>query len=146
MTEETDAQSQASYPKLTIDTLAFAIATDILFDSNNHDEFDVDSGDWDQLAQAIYDDIRDLIHNGNQDDWLLCFYHNDGGTDNYEKVSKDLQVALQMNYDQESGMDRTDYGRHAAALEEVAEKAASIILCTRNGIPGRFGGFATVQE
>jgi hypothetical protein len=128
-----------SYPALTIDTLAFTIANDILYDPNNHDEFDVHETDYDALVEAIGDDMQDLIHNGNEDDWLLCFYDNDGRADAIGPVSAQLDAILHRTYDRETGEGQTDIGRYNAAIQEVAEKAATIILKVREGIPGRFG-------
>lgn len=127
------------FPKLTIDTLAFAIALDMLYDPNNHDEFDLNASDYEALVSAVYDDIADMIHNGNQDDWLLNFYENDGSTEGINRVSMDLQAVLHMDFNTETGMDRTDYGRHAAALQELADKTAAVIWTTKAGIAGRFG-------
>lgn len=140
MTHFDDDKLTPSYPALTIDTLAFAIAMDLLFDPNNHDEFDINNNSsYDQLVEAIGDDLADLLHNGNEDDWLLCFYENDGSTQELEKLTVELDRILHRTYNRESGEGQVDYGRHNAALQEIAEKAASIIIHTRAGIPGRFG-------
>lgn len=116
------------YPKLTMETLAFAIATDILFDPANHEEFDIHATSYDELCDALRDDLMDLVHNGNEDDWLIYFYDSND-TETFDKLTVQLPELIHS----EGG------DAYYKAMDDLTQRVATIIATARNGIPGRFG-------
>lgn len=116
------------YPKLTIETLAFAIATDIIFDPANHEEFNIHTTSYDELVDALRDDLMDLVHNGNEDDWLIYFY-DPNDTETFDKLTVQLGEMI--------AQDQND--KYYKFMDELSERVGTIIATARNGIPGRFG-------
>ena len=118
------------YPRLTIDTLAFAIAMDILINPDDHIEFvpgPPPPEAEDDLVDAVHADIK----NANVDYYLIyfCDTSNSGA---HERLSKELVQIL----DRREGEVFSKYVRRNWRL---AEKVASILQSAWAGIPGRFG-------
>ena len=126
------------YPRLTLDTLAFAIAMDILINPADHEEFVPGPSPEDGmgiLVYAVHADIRDLIKNGNEDDYLIYFCDtSDSGA--YERLSKELVQIL----DRREG---EVFSKYVQRNWRLAEKVASILQSAWAGIPGRFGAAAS---
>ena len=127
-------ESPRQYPRLTLDTLAFAIALDILTNPDDHVEFiPMEAEDRLELdiVDAVHADIRDMIKNANEDDYLIYFCNtSDPGA--YEKLSKELVQIL----------DRREgelFSKYIKRNWRLAEKVASILQSAWVGIPGRFG-------
>ena len=127
-------ETPRQYPRLTLDTLAFAIALDILTNPADHEEFVPGPSPEDSmgiLVDAVHADIRDMIKNANEDDYLIYFCDTtDSGA--YERLSKELVQIL----------DRRDgelFLKYIKRNWKLAEKVASILQSAWVGIPGRFG-------
>ena len=122
------------YPRLTLDTLAFAIALDILHNPDDHAEFipgQPPLEDPGMLVDAVHADIRDMIKNANEDDYLIYFCDTtDSGA--YERLSKELVQIL----DRREG---EVFSKYIKRNWKLAEKVASILQSAWVGIPGRFG-------
>ena len=127
-------ESPRQYPRLTIDTLAFAIALDILTNPDDHVEFipgpippEADG----ILIDAVHSDIRDLIKNANEDYYLSYFCDTtDSGA--YERLSRELVQILEKRPDEL-------FSKYIQRNWRLAEKVASILQSAWAGIPGRFG-------
>ena len=79
-------ESPRQYPRLTLDTLAFAIALDILHNPDDHVEFipmEAEDRLGLDIVYAVHADIRDLLHNGNGEDLF-------GPLDDLETTSEQL--------------------------------------------------------
>ncbi len=131
-------ETPRQYPRLTLDTLAFAIAMDILINPADHIEFipgPPPPEAEDDLVDAVHADIRDLIKNGNEDDYLIYFCDtSDSGA--YERLSKELVQIL----DRREG---EVFSKYVQRNWRLAEKVASILQSAWAGIPGRFGAAAS---
>ena len=127
-------ESTRQYPRLTIDTLAFAIAMDILTNPDDHVEFipmEAEDRLGLDIVDAVHADIRDMIKNANEDDYLIYFCDTtDSGA--YERLSKELVQLL----DRREGELFSKYIKRNLRL---AERVASILQSAWVGIPGRFG-------
>ena len=131
-------ETPRQYPRLTIDTLAFAIAMDILTNPDDHIEFvpgppppeaEVD------LVDAVYADIQDMIKNADEDDSdddYLIYFCDTSDPKAYERLSKELVQIL----DRREG---EMYSKYVQRNWGLAEKVASILQSAWAGIPGRFG-------
>jgi hypothetical protein len=124
---DTDSYTYTFAP-LNIDTLAFALAIELITDQANHSEFDIENNnDFDSLATAIAEDLADLVHNGNQDDWLIYFYDHEKGPIPQELLDR-LAYML--------GENDTNHDRYFKFINDLAERIATIIFTQRNGVPG----------
>ena len=123
-------ETPRQYPRLTLDTLAFAIAMDILTNPDDHIEFvpgPPPPEAEDDLVDAVHADIRD----GNGDYYLIYFCDtSDSGA--YERLSKEL---VQMLHRREGEL----FSKYIRRNWRLAEKVASILQSAWAGIPGRFG-------
>ena len=123
-------ETPRQYPRLTLDTLAFAIAMDILTNPDDHIEFvpgPPPPEAEDDLVDAVHADIRD----GNGD-YYLIYFCDTSDSEAYERLSKELVQIL----DRREGELFSKYIRRNWRL---AEKVASILQSAWAGIPGRFG-------
>ena len=127
-------ESPRQYPRLTLDTLAFAIALDILTNPDDHVEFiPMEAEDRLELdiVAVVLADIRDMIKNANEDDYLIYFCNtSDSGA--YERLSKELVQIL----------DRREgelFSKYIKRNWRLAEKVASILQSAWTEVPGRFG-------
>ena len=123
-------ETPRQYPRLTLDTLAFAIAMDILINPDDHIEFvpgPPPPEAEDDLVDAVHADIRD----GNGDYYLIYFCDtSDSGA--YERLSKEL---VQILHRREGEL----FSKYIRRNWRLAEKVASILQSAWAGIPGRFG-------
>ena len=126
------------YPRLTLDTLAFAIAMDILINPADHIEFvpgPPPPEAEDVLVDAVYADIQDMIKNADEDDSdddYLTYFCDTSDSRAYERLSKELVQLL----DRREG---EMYSKYVQRNWRLAEKVASILQSAWAGIPGRFG-------
>ena len=123
-------ETPRQYPRLTLDTLAFAIAMDILINPDDHIEF-VPGPPPPEAEVDLVDAVHADIKNANVDYYLIyfCDTSNSGA---HERLSKELVQIL----DRREGELFSKYIRRNWRL---AEKVASILQSAWAGIPGRFG-------
>lgn len=123
-------ETPRQYPRLTLDTLAFAIAMDILTNPADHEEF-VPGPPPPEAEVDLVDAVHADIKNANVDYYLIyfCDTSNSGA---HERLSKELVQIL----DRREGELFSKYIRRNWRL---AEKVASILQSAWAGIPGRFG-------
>ena len=127
-------ESPRQYPRLTIDTLAFAIAMDILTDPSNHEEFIPGPTPPEAegiLIDAVHSDIRDLIKNGNED-YYLSYFCDTTDSAAYERLSRELVQILEKRPDEL-------FSKYIKRNWRLAEKVASILQSAWTEVPGRFG-------
>ena len=127
-------ETPRQYPRLTIDTLAFAIAMDILINPDDHIEF-VPGPPPPEAEVDLVDAVHADIKNANVDYYLIyfCDTSNSGA---HERLSKELVQIL----DRREGELFSKYIRRNWKL---ADKVASILQSAWAGIPGRFGAAAS---
>jgi hypothetical protein len=117
-----------TYPPLNFDTLAFALAIELITDQANHAEFDIaENNNFDALSGAIADDLADLVHNGNQDDWLI-YFHNCSESPLPQKLLDQLEDML--------GQNEASHEKYFRFINSLAERIATIIFTQRTGVPG----------
>ena len=127
-------ESPRQYPRLTLDTLAFAIALDILTNPDDHVEFiPMEAEDRLELdiVDAVHSDIRDLIKNGNED-YYLSYFCDTTDSAAYERLSRELVQIFEKRPDEL-------FSKYIQRNWRLAEKVASILQSAWTGIPGRFG-------
>lgn len=117
------------YPEMNIDTLAWAIFASILGDADAHGDFDIFNEDFDIRAAALVDDVSDLIHNGNQYDWLVYFASAE------DRMHQEIGGVLQFRLDCLLGLDgdldgagqRADWNSYATQIDELAQRVATML-------------------
>ena len=118
------------YPRLTLDTLAFAIAMDILINPADHEEFvpgPPPPETEDDLVDAVHADIRDA-----NEDYYLIYFCDTSDSGAYERLSKELVQILDCR-------EGEVFSKYVQRNWRLAEKVASILQSAWAGIPGRFG-------
>ena len=126
------------YPRLTLDTLAFAIAMDILINPDDHIEFVPGPSPEEGmgiLVDAVHADIRAAMTLADEDDYLIyfCDTSNSGA---HERLSKELVQILDRREEEV-------FSKYIRRNWRLAEKVASILQSAWAGIPGRFGAAAS---
>lgn len=117
-----------TYPPLNFDTLAFALAIELITDQANHSEFDIEhNDDFDSLCSNIGEDLADLVHNGNQDDWLIYFH---------DTAASPLPQTLIDQLEDMLGENDADHTRYYKFINDIAERIGTIIFTHRSGVPG----------
>lgn len=123
-------ETPRQYPRLTLDTLAFAIAMDILTNPDDHIEFvpgPPPPEAEDDLVDAVHADIK----NANVD-YYLVYFCDTSDLWAYERLSKEL---VQILHRREGEL----FSKYIRRNWRLAEKVASILQSAWAGIPGRFG-------
>lgn len=117
-------ETPRQYPRLTLDTLAFAIAMDILTNPADHEAED-------DLVAAVLADIRDRIKNGNED-YYLSYFCDTTDSAACERLSRELMQILEKRPDEL-------FSKYIQRNWRLAEKVASILQSAWTEVPGRFG-------